>query len=217
MNEIDSIKNIAEKYRKNGYTVVVEPSKDQIPFDLTGYRPDLLCKNAEEKLIIEVKSKKWKGSFDRFKNIADIVAQNPGWRFVLVVAEDSSSEENDIPTNYKFDPKLIKNGIERASLLMSSGIYDYAIVVLWNTLIYMMREKSMKEHYAVENLPELSIVKQLYSKGEISNQEYEEFLSFSRLRNQSVHAISSDIQVEDVAHLMSDVKGLQKRWFPESL
>ena len=81
-----------------GFEVVIEPSKSLIPFDLGNYYPDLIArKGSNEGYIIELKNSIAKISVDRYREIAEIVAQHHGWRFLLITGEDISSDnpQND--------------------------------------------------------------------------------------------------------------------------
>ncbi|MEG4962714.1 MULTISPECIES: hypothetical protein [unclassified Microcoleus] len=80
-----SVSKIAEKYRQAGYTVLVDPEPEDIPFDLGTYRPNLIAKrNEAEGYIIEFKGSGRQISIDRLKEIAEIVSEHTGWRFLLI-------------------------------------------------------------------------------------------------------------------------------------
>ncbi|MEG4857449.1 hypothetical protein QUB75_06700 [Microcoleus sp. K1-B6] len=85
-----SVSKIAEKYRQAGYTVLVDPEPEDIPFDLGTYRPNLIVKkNEAEGYIIELNGSGRQISIDRLKEIAEIVSENTGWRFLLITEEDA--------------------------------------------------------------------------------------------------------------------------------
>jgi len=83
--ERNRLQGIAEKYKSQGFEVVIEPSKFLLPFDLGNYCPDLMArKGSDEGYIIEIKNSIAKISVDRYREIAEIVAQHHGWRFLLI-------------------------------------------------------------------------------------------------------------------------------------
>jgi len=89
--EKNKLQAIAEKYRLQGFEVVSEPSKSLLPFDLGNYCPDLIAtKGSDVGYIIELKNSIAKISVDRYREIAEIVAQHHGWRFLLITGEDIS-------------------------------------------------------------------------------------------------------------------------------
>jgi hypothetical protein len=52
------ISAVAERYRLDGYEVVIEPEPNAIPFDLGGYRPDLLARKGGVTTIVESRAKR---------------------------------------------------------------------------------------------------------------------------------------------------------------
>ena len=52
------VQTLAEEYRGQGYDVIVEPLKAQLPPFLAGYHPDLLLHKASESVVVEVKARK---------------------------------------------------------------------------------------------------------------------------------------------------------------
>ncbi|RZK87751.1 MAG: hypothetical protein EOO62_38715, partial [Hymenobacter sp.] len=76
---------LVRTYQQRGYQVYREPSEAaaHIPFDLGGYRPDLLVEKGDEHLLIEVRSEQSPFSIDRFQNLTLMVRQHPGWRLLV--------------------------------------------------------------------------------------------------------------------------------------
>jgi len=100
---------IAEKYKTQGFEVVLQPKKEDLPFDLGTYRPDLIAKKTpNECYIIEVKGSTSLTSIDRYREIAEIVAQHAGWSFLLVTGDDIYlSEKKKTTTDYSLWSKCI--------------------------------------------------------------------------------------------------------------
>ena len=91
--------SIAKRYAELGFTVTVEPSLNLIPFDLGGYRPDILAiKEPNQNYIIEVKGSSQRVSVGRFREVSEVVQAHPGWRFLLVTGDDEIliGEETDL-------------------------------------------------------------------------------------------------------------------------
>lgn len=96
----NSVSKIAEKYRQAGYTVLVDPEPEDIPFDLGTYRPNLIVKkNEAEGYIIEFNASGRQTSIDRLKEIAEIVSENTGWRLLLMTEEDALLKDNSHEVN----------------------------------------------------------------------------------------------------------------------
>lgn len=65
---------VAEKYQQQGFSVTKNPTCSRLPFDLGGYKPDLIVqKDPDQNYVIEIKNSSRQISVDRFRSIAEIV------------------------------------------------------------------------------------------------------------------------------------------------
>ena len=133
---------IAEKYRLKGFEVVIEPSKSLIPFDLGNYHPDLIArKSSDEGYIIELKNSTSRISVDRYREIAEIVAQHHGWRFLLITVDDISLEDakgNDELLTWE---QMLQRK-EQAQRFLAIGEVEVAFLYLWGILEAAMRQQA---------------------------------------------------------------------------
>ncbi len=91
-------RKIAAGYEGQGYTVVAQPRPEDLPFDLGFYRPDLLVSKADkEHYIVEVKHSSRSIPVERYREVAEIVAGQPGWRFLLVTEESPLADQPGAP------------------------------------------------------------------------------------------------------------------------
>jgi hypothetical protein len=182
---------------KDGYHVEANPDLASLPFDLRGYRPDLIATRNDEKLIVEVKGSVLRASIDRYREIAELISSYPGWRFVLVTPDD-------IP-NVGASRILGWDGINRRRVegtrLLEMGQTSAAFLLLWTALEAAMRRQARESHSPAERLPLSSLVKHLYSSGELSMEQYERANSYLQTRNQVAHGY-------EVPHLDQECQGL---------
>ncbi|MGR0482641.1 MAG: hypothetical protein ACTFAL_14895 [Candidatus Electronema sp. V4] len=203
---------IADKYKTEGFEVIREPAQTALPFDLGGYRPDLLVKKSDaEGYVIEVKTRIDAASIDRFREIAEIVAQHPGWRFLLVTGEDASSEQekNDLLTW-----EQMSQGLERAERLLSSGEPEGAFLSLWRILEAALRRQAVETSIPVERLPTSSLIKHIYSQGEISIEQFDTVMELQSIRNRLVHGHQTpplDGATKRLQYLVIELIGLWKQ------
>jgi Holliday junction resolvase-like predicted endonuclease len=93
---------IAEEYRSKGYEVIEQPSPEQLPEFLTGYRPDLLVRRGDEATIVEVRSRSSLAKDPQTRELAQLLQVIPHWNFELVVVgegEEFSTPEGARPFN----------------------------------------------------------------------------------------------------------------------
>ncbi len=127
----DKVREIAERYRGQGYEVTVAPSADQLPEVLRDLSPDLIARKDDDLVIVEVKSRPHLASAPRPSDLARVVREHPGWRFELVIvsperpflapydAEDWTAEE-------------IGDRLSEAQLLLEAGHVEAALLLAWS-------------------------------------------------------------------------------------
>lgn len=173
---------------KDGYQVETNPDLKCLPFDLRGYRPDLIATRDDEKLIVEVKGSVLRASIDRYKEIAELVSSYPGWRFVLVTPDDISDVGASRILGWE---QIIKRRLGAARLL-ETGQTSAAFLLLWTALEAAMRRQARESQDPAERLPVSSLVKHLYSSGELSMEQYDRANRHLRTRNQVAHGYEVD-------------------------
>jgi hypothetical protein len=210
--EKNRLQGIAEKYRLQGFEVVIEPSKSLIPFDLGNYCPDLIArKGSDEGYIIEFKNSIAKISVDRYREIAEIVAQHHGWRFLLITGEDVSSEDP------KDDSKLLtweqmSQRQEQAQKFLAIGEVEVAFLCLWGVLEAAMRRQAKQVAIPIERFPANSLINHLYSQGELSMEQFDQVRVIQGVRNRLVHGYQLHNLDEPTKHLQGLVNELIAMW-----
>src|SRR5437868_973710 len=82
------IQEVAQRYRDEGYTVIVRPRGESAPVFAKDHELDLVAQKGDEKVIVEVALNR--DSFAKkpqLQRLAEITNAQPGWRFDLVVLE----------------------------------------------------------------------------------------------------------------------------------
>jgi hypothetical protein len=177
---------VAERYRQAGYEVILQPSSTMIPFDLGGYRPDLIARKGALNLIIEVKSVSTQISYERLRDVVEEIRRHKGWRFLLVTERDIAGGE--LPTDSdQFSWEEIDEGIRNADKLRTIGEHEAAYVLLWIAFERTIRKLSIKAGLPVDRLAPEIMIRQLYSEGELSMEQFDAALSCLEIRHRVVH------------------------------
>jgi hypothetical protein len=211
-----SVSKIAEKYRQAGYTVLVDPEPEDIPFDLGTYRPNLIVKkNEAEGYIIEFNGSGRQTSIDRLKEIAEIVSENTGWRFLLITEEDALLKDNSNEVNLLSWQQIFtrKSQSER---LISLGENEGAFLLLWVIIEALLRRRAEEVSIPIEKFPTLSPIKHMYSQGEISIQEYDRAMLLLSVRNRFIHGFETPEINESISELLALVNELISLWAPQA-
>ncbi|MEA5533735.1 hypothetical protein [Crocosphaera sp. XPORK-15E] len=190
-NQHSQLENrIAQKYKEQGYEVWIEP--DAVPFDLSGYRPDLVVKKSDhEGYIIEIKSQSSKQiTIDRYKEIAEIVAQHSGWRFLLITGDDQVPINPSNSNSLLSWEKIIKKR-KTVDNLITLEDQESAFLILWIILEVLLRKQAEKVSIPIERFSPVSLINHLYSQGELSIEQYNIVINLYNIRNQLVHGFQT--------------------------
>lgn len=211
-----SVSKIAEKYRQAGYTVLVDPEPEDIPFDLGTYRPNLIVKkNEAEGYIIEFNASGRQTSIDRLKEIAEIVSENTGWRFLLMTEEDALLKDNSNEVNLLSWQQILTRKTQ-GERLISSGENEGAFLSLWGTLEAVLRRRAEEVSIPIERSPTVSLIKHMYSQGELSIEEYDRAMLLLSVRNRLIHGFEAPEVNESVSELLALVNELISLWAPQA-
>jgi hypothetical protein len=181
---------IAKRYEELGYTVTTEPSLSAIPFDLKGYKPDLLAVKAGEKLLIDVKGPRGRIDQDLYLRVGQEVQQHPGWKFLLATVSADELIGSVAVTAPVATLGSIKDRLEKLDqLLATADVASIVFPTLWNVYAMALRLLLREDGNTLEGLTDLSIVNRAYTDGVLSNSEYEDSKRFLQLRNAAAHTV----------------------------
>lgn len=210
--EKNRLQGIVEKYKLQGFEVVIDPSKSLIPFDLGNYCPDLIArKGLDEGYIIELKNSIAKISVDRYREIAEIVAQHHGWRFLLITGEDiSSGEPQDDIELLTWEQMLQRQ--EQAQRFLAIGEVEVAFWYLWGILEAAMRRQARQVAIPIERFPANSLINHLYSQGELSMEQFDQVRVIQTIRDRLTHGYQLPNLEEPTKQLQVVVNELITIW-----
>lgn len=181
------IGEIAKEYTDNGYEVFTEPRLTAVPNFLKNYEPDIIAISEKDKVVVEVKSKSTISNSKKLEAMADVVSKQNGWRFELVLTnpiERTSEDKQELSNN-----EIIKL-LNEASLLLQSNFHNAAFLITWSTTESVIRKKLLSEEIET-TLNVLRSIKNLYSFGIVSREEYDMLSGLLKLRNTIVHGFKT--------------------------
>lgn len=201
---------IAEKYQKLGFIVTPNPSPSQLPFDLDSYIPDLIArKEPDQNYIIEIKGGIRQISVDKLRSIAEIVQSHPGWRFLLVTADDEPALGSE-PDLLQYDEA--RSRTDQAESLLAAGAEEASFLFLWSTLEGMMRRHAIETAIPVDRLSSLAMTNHLYSQGELSREQFHQIKELTSIRNRTAHGYREAQLGQASNKLLSLVRDLINEW-----
>jgi len=207
------ISKVAQKYQQEGYTVVIEPKPGDLPFDLGTYRPDLLVKKSDkEGYIVEVKNSAHRIPVDRYREIAETVSAHQGWRFLLITGEDALLEHPDKKEHLLSWEQILQRK-EQGERLLALGEREGAFSALWGALEALLRKQAEQLSIPIERFPSLSLIKHLYSQGELSIAQFDTAMALFEVRNRFAHGYQTPELADAVEQLSELVNELINLWF----
>jgi len=194
-----AIEKIAEDYRRRGYDVDVVPSGADVPEFLGGYQPDIIARGADESVVVEVKVGTQTSVAERFREIAERINRQPGWRFSVVYV--NPSEPDQIAEAEPAPLAELQKLAREADALLGAGQLNAAFLLFWSALEGSLRLLGRHAQLPLENLPPSALIRELYSAGEISRDHFDTLMRLLPVRNRLVHGLHGRIDETDVTLL----------------
>ncbi|HEX8213475.1 MAG TPA: restriction endonuclease [Longimicrobium sp.] len=210
------VSEIAARYAEQGYSVRVEPSTGELPFDLGSYRPDLLAEKGDEHFLIEVKTGNNHISVERVRELAEEVGQHPNWRFLLVTAEDLEIGDTPAAAERLLSWQELKEHARTAGQLLELGLSAAALLSSWAVFEGLLRHQAERALLPIERFATSALLKHLYSYGEISMAQFDEAMQALEIRNRVAHGFAADDVEDAAARLMALSHQLLNEWGPRS-
>lgn len=184
------LQEIAADYAARGYEVLVEPQPEQLPAFLAGFRPDLVARRPQDAVVVEVKVGTQTAASERFRELAETIQHQPGWRFSLVVIDPRSDEVT--PTMQPLlERQDIVDRLGQAEALLKTGATDAAFLLLWVAVEALLRHMATREGLPLARVPSSSLMKELFSLGLLSRSELEVAQRTFAVRNALVHGFTT--------------------------
>lgn len=214
----EKINSIAEDLRQKNHDVIIQPSTqdlETLPFDLQQYNyvPSIIAFNHEGGCIVEVKLKSRPVSVERFLSITETIAQHSGWRFLIATLDDIS--EFDLLEALQDFPDwqtLVQRLLVARQLLDNDDFLEPAYLYVWNLIEIALRKRMLDVSLSLERWQPMKLIKNLYSLGELSEDEYDYLELSLPHRNKIVHGLMTSINHVDCHKLYEVSQSLFERW-----
>jgi len=194
------IKELAKDYGNKGYSVIINPDRSMLPDFLQGFEPDLLVKNNQESVVIEVKSREDIKDLNRYERFAADLSERKAWRFELVFT-NTQIPFIDKSSNVALDKEAIKLRLAQIDQLSRKGILEAAFLLCWATIEGAMRLKLQDKKTNLLNKPTSYVFKTVYSYGLINQHDYKILKRLFSSRNNLIHGFNQDINKVDLNDL----------------
>jgi uncharacterized protein YutE (UPF0331/DUF86 family) len=182
------IKEIVEEYSQKGYRVFSNGDYINIPNFLKNYSPDIIAMSEEDKVVIEVRTKYSLSKSNNLENLANLINQQKGWRFELIMVNSKETEDNE---REDLSINEIMNMLNEAERLLDNKHVKASFILTWSSIEAIVRNKLKSEKINSDINNPIKMIKNLYTFGLVSRDEYEFLHTQFKLRNSVVHGFKA--------------------------
>lgn len=189
------IREVADIYRRRGYSVLLSPGQEDVPAFLSGYHPDLIAKGADESIIVEVTAA-GKAPPDSLRQLAEVVRAQPGWRLDLFVRDPK-----EVNPEQALSEEEIRTQLQAASGLATSGSTAAALLMAWAALEAAMRLTARNQEIELPGDEPGTLITSLYTEGFMDREDYDLLTEALLKRNAVAHGYRQSVDIQDVTLL----------------
>jgi uncharacterized protein YutE (UPF0331/DUF86 family) len=205
MDNGQELKRVADVYRDQGYDVTVRPGPDRLPAFAKDFRVEIVGRRGSESVLVAVRKDRDEVAADNdMQRYAEVTAAQPGWRFDFAILEAENPKAREVRGARELTQDEIAQAVEQADKLNRIGFPRFGVVAAWAAL-----EAAMRMRLRASGRPagwasaSRQMVKELYSAGHLTPDEFRQIETASQLRNQIVHGFAPQAdEPEDSAGAM---------------
>ena len=213
----DRIESLVQEFTNKGFAVIAGPAKNDMPFDLGFYLPDVIATKEGAGFLFEVRTRAGEVSVDRMTSIADEVATHPGWRFMLVSLDDVNTTY--VPTDPEELPswQRLQEKIAVANSIAEQGMLEPAALYLWSSLEAAMRKRALFQNIPIARMQMRALVDYMHSQGEIAVDRSPVCYELMKVRDRLVHGADDPVPPAMLALAFQTVGVLVAEWAQEKM
>jgi REase_AHJR-like len=185
--EQQRLREIAREYRARGYEVLLEPTPDQLPAFLRSFRIDMLARNAEENVIVEVRTHESLTDAPELDVIAQALDAHTSWRFELVVTNPKDRATMPFKNATSLNYRDIMYRLREARQLSEQEHGEAALLLAWSAAEALLRAIADEEAIASTQTSPSQLVKSLFTYGVLDTEQYQTLQAGLHARTMVVH------------------------------
>src|SRR5258708_1722562 len=186
----DTLAQVAEKYRCEGYQVVSRPSADDVPAFARDHQVDLIAYKGNEQVLVQVKASRHELRDDpKAIELAELVNGQHGWRFDLVVLNQEPDFDKVSPEASEPPAETIEERLADAEQMSNTGELQLSCVMSWAGLEAAMRHAARAAGIEVKSAAPSFLLGALYSEGLLHRNEFNQLNEAMKIRNALVHGM----------------------------
>jgi hypothetical protein len=186
---METLERVAQRYRDEGFDVIVHPRPDQVPPFADGFQLDLIGTRGAQGVIVVVKTNRLALAHDpQITQLAQVVNEQPSWRLDVEVLEAETALEKAAQDAAEPSDVELAGILKAADDLADRGYSPYACVVAWGGLEAAMRRIRSGPGLHGRTDP-AALMRSLYGNGYLSREQFDRLKESYKIRSQVVHGL----------------------------
>jgi len=198
------LQGLAQRYRSEGYHVIVHPQAEQLPPFAKDFGVDILATRGDERTLVQVKQDRADLEADPKVAIeAGITNAQPGWQYDLVVLTKDDPARKVLKDARESTPEQIEQMLAESEKVTQDGALKAGFLVAWAALEAAMRRAAQRTGVggAIGTPPNL-LLREVYTWGYISRDDFARVDEARRLRTAIVHGLAPSFVNADTVHYL---------------
>ena len=186
---------VADRYRAQGYDVVVRPGPDDLPDFAKDFKVEIIAKRDDGCVLASAKKNQSDLEVDReVPKYAEIINKQSGWRFDIFVLEpESQPKPNRIEVAELTDDDIIRV-LAEIDRMRQAGFVQQSFIAAWSILETAMRRRLHAEgEEAGWGSSPRTMLNELYSAGVLQSSDFRDLEGLFQARNVIIHGFVSPV------------------------
>lgn len=198
MNVNQRLDAVAESYRNQGYQVVVNPGPDVLPPFASDFQLELLATREEGGVLVSAKASPKDLEADPLvAHYAEVIGQQPGWRFDLFVLGPDAPVLPGNRDAIELSEEEIRQMLADVERMLHAGFVRQSLVLGWAALAAAMRQRLHAEGETnLWGTSPRSLLDELYSVGAISTGVLRKLEALFNVQNAVAQGYSTPVAVD---------------------
>jgi hypothetical protein len=212
MDNEQRLNQVADRYRSQGYQVIVHPEPKNLPDFAKTFQVEIVARRPDGSALVSAKKNPMELEADRnLSKYAETTEQQKGWRFDVVVL--GPDDESKLPfTREASEPSDddFRNQFEIVSRLLDANVNQQAFVLAWSMLEAAMRRRLQAEgEDAGWGTSPRTMLNELLSVGAFNHSVFRKLESLFQARSAIIHGFTlPGIERSAVAFILDQAQRL---------
>src|SRR6266542_3020934 len=198
MNFEQRLNYVAERYRAQGYQVVVRPDRDALPPFAKDFKVEILALREDGNVLASAKANPLELEADsQVPKYVEITNEQPGWRYDLFVLGPDSPVIPEKREAKEPSEEEIRRSLDEVERMLQAGFIWQSLLTAWAALEAAMRRRLRAEgEEAGWGTSPQTVLNEMYSVGAISTGVLRKLEGLFSLKRAIAHGFSSSVDVD---------------------